>query len=50
MPSPPRANVVWQSALRKLERTEWLDQQKEQDELIGNLFSESEKKWWQFWK
>jgi tetratricopeptide (TPR) repeat protein len=50
MPSPPRANVVWQSALRKLERTEWLDQQKEQEELIGNLFSESEKKWWQFWK
>jgi tetratricopeptide (TPR) repeat protein len=50
MPSTDRANAVWQSALRKLGRTEWFDQQKEHEDLFGDLVSESEKKWWQFWK
>jgi tetratricopeptide (TPR) repeat protein len=50
MPSPYKANADWQSALRKLGRTEWFDQQKESEELFRDLFSESDKKWWQFWR
>ena len=32
MPSPPRANMCWQSALRKLGKAEWFDKQQEQNE------------------